>query len=442
MPRTLTASAVALMLAAAGAVAAADRPATTLTDLARAAIAHHESVARADSQLRRAEADIRLSSSVLLPSLDLNGTYTRYQDAQTIDFAPGQSFEIRPLSDWSWSADLHQTVFSGLRDWRARNVAQLNRDVAELDRRVAVDDLVLQVAQSFFTAVTAEQRVAVRQAAHDQIEDQRRVAERRYEVGETAIADVSRWRAELAAATQELVLAQGEAELARRRLERLTGLDDIGRLVAPGAVPVPEGDDQALVARGLDERPEMAALEHQLEAAGLWIKIEKGSWLPTVDLNAQYYKQKAAFPSSDWTSVSVTAKVPIYDGGLTAARVAQAKEDRVEVELLSRELTKGIADQVESAAIALRAATAALTAAEERRDAAAEAYRQVDAAYRVGEASATDLLEVTASRTDAENGYVIARAQRQLQAIALRHAVGQPPLPDLEPDTPTADTEE
>lgn len=98
---------------------------------------------------------------------------------------------------------------------------------------------------------------------------------------------------------------------------------------------------------------------------------------------------------------------------------------------------------MESAAIAYRAATAALDAAAERRSAVAEAYRQVDAAYRVGEASATDLLEVTASRTDAENAYVIARAQRQLQAIALRRAVGQPPLPDLiDADAATGDLQE
>lgn len=442
MRRFITAAAVALLATTSVRAVATDQPATTLTTLARAAIANHESVARADSAIRRAQANIRLSSAVLLPRLDLNGTYTRYQEAQTIEFAPGESFELRPLSDWSWSADLKQTVFSGLRDWRARDVALLNRDIAELERRMVVDDLVLQVAQTFFETVAAEQRVAVQQAAHDQIEAQRRVAERRFEVGETAIADVSRWRAELAAATQQLVLAKGEAELARRRLERLTSVAEIGRLVAPGAVPVPAADDDELVGRALEERLEMTTLANQIEAAGLWIKIEKGTWLPTVDLNAQYYKQKAAFPSSDWTSVSVTAKVPIYDGGLTAARVAQAKEDLADVELLGRELTKGIADQVEAAAIALRAATAALTAAEERREAAGEAYRQVDAAYRVGEASATDLLEVTASRTDAENSYVIARAQRQLQAISLRRAVGDTPLPDLDPSQQPAATEE
>jgi len=278
--------ALALTVAAALPVQAADAPSHTLAELARAALATHEAVDRADSDVRRAQANVRLARSVLLPSLDLNGTYTRYQDEQTLEFAPGEEFVLRPLSDWSWSADLHQVIFSGLRDWRARDVALLDRDIAELERRVVVDDLVLRVAQSFYEAVAAEQRVEVRRAALEQIRAQRTVAERRYEVGETAIADVARWRAEVAAETQRLVVAEGDAELARRRLERLTGVDDVGRLVTPGTVPVPSAGDEALVGRALEERLEMVALANQLEAAGLWVKIEKGSWLPQVDLNA------------------------------------------------------------------------------------------------------------------------------------------------------------
>jgi outer membrane protein len=413
---------------------------STLPELVAAALAVDEQVARAESALRRTDANVRLARSVLLPRLELNGAYTRYQDEQAVDFAPGETFVIRPRSDWNWSADLNQTVFSGLRDWRAKDVARLNHDAAELDLQVARDDLVLRVAISFYDTVAAEQRVDIRRAALDQIAKQLHVAERRFEVGEAASAEVARWRAEVASANQQLVVAAGDAELTRRRLARLTGVDDLGRLQPPGPIPIPDGTDVELVDRALTERLEMAALAHQLEAAGLFVKIEKGAWLPELDVHAQYFKQKAAFPSQDSTSIAVTAKVPIYDGGLTAARVAQAREDLAEVELLGREVSKTIADQVESSAITFRAASAALDAARERRVAASEAHRQVERAYRVGEASSLDLLEVTSERIDADNSFVIARAQRQLEAIALRRAIGQPPIP--ESDSLTSDVDQ
>jgi outer membrane protein len=405
---------------------------STLPELVRTAIATHPNVQRADSQIRRAQADIKLTSSALLPRLDLNGNWTRYQEQLAIEFTPGDAFVIRPIEDWLWSADLSQTLFYGLRDWRARDIARLNRDIAELQRTTAVNDLALSVAAAFYEAIATEQRVDVQRTALAAIEGQLRVAERRFEVGEVAVVDVARWRSEVAGAKQRVVVAEGDAEISRRRLARLVGVPEVGELVRPGQIPVPPGDDAALRADAMESRLEMATLRHQLEAAGLYVRVERGAWYPELDANVQYLQQKSEFPADNWLSFSLNLRVPVYDGGLTAARVARAKEDLVEVELLSIEITRAIADQVDSASVTYRAAEAALEAAEERREASREAYRQVDNAYRVGEANTLDLLDATTEATDAENSHIIAAAQREFQAIALRHAIGLSPLPDLD----------
>lgn len=441
MHRPLIATCFAALLMLTATMVPAAEPPSTLIELVRSALDSDESIARAESGIRRAQADVKLSSAVLLPRFDINGSFTRYQDEQVLALSPEESFVIQPSSDWSWSANLKQTLFYGLRDWRARDVTLLNRDIARLERRTAAADLTLAVAQTFFTAVAAEQRLEVAQVALTQVEEQLRVAQRRFEVGEVAQADVSRWRAEVAARRQAVVIADGATELARRRLARLAGVDRIIELSPPGPVPVPEQADPELVTAALEQRLEMTTLRHQLEAAGIMIKIEKGAWLPELEASAQYFRQKAPFPSPDWLSMTLTLSVPVYDGGLTAARVAKAREDLFEVELLASELRKGITDQVESAAISYRSATATLDAARDREAAAREAHHQVERAYRVGEASATDLLTTTTELTDAGTALIIARAERQLGAIALRHAVGQAPLPELDL-SPTPATEE
>lgn len=419
--------------------AAAEAP-STLLELVQAALATNQQMKLAESNLRRAFSDVKLTSSALLPRAELNGQWTRFGQAQTVEFAPGQEFVITPLTDWNWSADVRQTLFYGLRDWRARNVALLRRDIARLQETTTASDLTLEVAASFLQAVADAERVGVEHTALEQNRAQLRVAERRYEVGELTVADVARWRAEVAAAEQRVVTAEGNAELSRRRLARIAGVPEVGELHPAGPVPVPSGDDAELVARALDERLEMTTLRHQLEAAGLMIKISKGGWLPTLDAHAQYFQQKSIFPSRDWVSLMLSVRVPIYDGGLTAAQVVQAKEDLRQVQITGEELEKQIADQVEAAAIGYRAATASEKAAEERSLAAREAYRQVERAYRVGEASSTDLLVATSAQVDAETSRIIARAQRSYDAIALRRAVGLPPLPDLE--LPQTDNED
>lgn len=404
----------------------------TVRELAEKALETHEAIGRTESDVRRAEARVRLARSVLMPTLELNGTSTWYGDEATLDLSPTESFVIRPSNDWSWSADLSQTLFSGLRDWRARDVALLQRDQARLEQTTTASDLVLEVAGAFLTATADGHQVEVARASLEQIDSQLQVAERRFEVGEVAVADVSRWRAERAAAHQALVVAEGSAALSLRRLERLTGAGDLGPLAPLRHVPAPEGNDDQLIELALSGRMEMQTLQHQLEAAGLIVSIEKGLRLPEITARAQYYRQKAVFPSKDWTSVALTATVPVYDGGRATARIAEAKEDLRQVELLHREVVRSITDQVDAAAIGHRSAVAADRAAQERVEATREAYRQVERAYRVGESSATDVLTTNTARVQAETAAIIAAAQREYQAIALRHAVGLSPLPDLD----------
>jgi outer membrane protein TolC len=439
----LATSVVILSGAAALAIAQSPAPApATLRELVLEAIATHEAVQLAESNLRRADADISLVSSALLPRLDLSGAYTFYADEQVIELSEGESFVIRPAQDWSGSVDLRQTLFYGLRDWRARDIARLNRDIAELDRATTVNDLTLQVATAFYNAIALAEWVEVRKVVLRENESQLKVTERRFEVGEVTVADVARLRAQVAAARQALVVATGDADLARNRLARLVGRPAIGELRPPGPIPVPTGSADELSSSALEQRLEMQALVHQLEAAGLYVKVERGAWYPELEAAAQYFQQKAGFPANDWMSLSLNLKVPIYDGGLTKARVARAKEDLREVELLEQTVRRTINDQVDSSRLGYDAASAVLEASGERSEASRLAYRQVERAYEAGEASTTDLLAATAEATDAETAQIVARAQRELQAISLRYAVGLPPLPDFDPTQITEETQE
>ena len=83
------------------------------------------------------------------------------------------------------------------------------------------------MAASFLSARAAEEGVQVRKVALEQIEGQLKVASRRYEVGESTVADVARWQSEVAAAKQAYIVAKGDATFALHSLARLTGVDGI-----------------------------------------------------------------------------------------------------------------------------------------------------------------------------------------------------------------------
>ncbi len=423
---------IACLAALPMAVHAQDLEGATLSELVLQAIKTHEVVQIADSEIRRAQADVGLARSALMPRFELNGSYTFYNDDLSIELSPGDSFVIRPAQDFTASIDLRQNLFTGLRAWRARDIAKLNRDIAHLDRWTTINDLTLEVVRAFYDAVALAEWVEVREIVLEENQNQLKVAERLFEVGENSVADVARWKAQVAAAKQALTVAVGDSNLARNRLERLVGATDLGELKSPGPIPIPAGTEDDLFIEAFGQRPEMRTLIHQLEAAGLWVKLERGNLYPQLEAAGQYFQQKSGFPANDWMSLTLILRVPIYDGGVTKANVAKAKEDLRQVELLDQTLRRTIEDQVDSAYIGYEAASAVYDAARERTDASRLAYRQVERAYRVGEASTTDLLNATTEATDAETSQIVARVQREFQAIFLRYAVGLPLLPDLD----------
>jgi outer membrane protein TolC len=423
---------VACLAALPMAVHAQDLEDATLSELVLKAIETHEAVQIADSEIRRAQADVGLARSALMPRFELNGSYTFYDDDLSIELSPGDSFVVRPAQDFTASIDLRQNLFTGLRAWRARDIAKLNRDIAQLDRWTTINDLTLEVVRAFYDAVALAEWVEVREIVLEENENQLKVAERLFEVGENSVADVARWKAQVASAKQALTVAVGDANLSRNRLERLVGATDLGELKSPGPIPIPAGTEDDLFIEAFGQRPEMRTLIHQLEAAGLWVRLERGNWYPQLEAAGQYFQQKSGFPASDWMSLILILRVPIYHGGVTKANVAKAKEDVRQVELLDQTLRRTIEDQVDSAYIGYQAASAVFDAARERTEASRLAYRQVERAYRVGEASTTDLLNATTEATDAETSQIVARVQREFQAISLRYAVGLPLLPDLD----------
>ena len=423
---------IACLAAMPTAVHAQDLEGATLSELVLQAIETHEAVQIADSEIRRAQADVGLARSALMPRFELNGSYTFYDDDLSVELSPGESFVIRPRQDFTASVDLRQNLFTGLRAWRARDIAKLNRDIAHLDRWTTINDLTLEVVRAFYDAVALAEWVEVREIVLEENQNQLKVAERLFEVGENSVADVARWKAQVASAKQALTVAVGDADLARNRLERLVGATELGELESPGPIPIPAGTEDELITDAFGQRPEMLTLIHQLEAAGLWVKLERGNWYPQLEAAGQYFQQKSGFPANDWMSLTLILRVPIYDGGITKANVAKAKEDLRQVELLDQTLRRTIEDQVDSAYIGYEAASAVYDAARERTEASRLAYRQVERAYRVGEASTTDLLTATTEATDAETSQIVARVQREFQAIFLRYAVGLPLLPDLD----------
>lgn len=421
---TITKTVIACVL---GAVATRGTAATLSFERAVAmALENNEDYLGLVTEEEQAAHLVGLARSAVLPRLELTGVYTRYKESVDFEFTEGESFTLRPREDWNAQATLTQPLFQGLREWNAIKGARALHQATQADLRRGLQDVALAVASAFTWCQTASAEREVREHGLELARAQQQVADSLAAAGEVTDLDVQRARAQVMAARVELVRATAAETLAYRRLARLLGIDDAARPEL-GSLPTVLPDDrsaESLREAATEQRDELQAAAERIRAAELTIKVERGNWLPDLDLTAQYYRQQALFPSQDWVSGSLNLTVPIYDGGATAARVADARA-RYRLAVLDRSRTaKRIADEIDAAWTDHTIAEATLDMVRAQEEAATEAYRQTEIRYREGEATSTDLLSAQDALVAAELDHARARYGLDLAAAILARAAG------------------
>ncbi len=137
--------------------------------------------------------------------------------------------------------------------------------------------------------------------------------------------------AEVAVSDAELALvrAENDVQAGRARLAAAIGLAQPGRFeladepLPPLSNPIPE----ALVAQALQQRPDLAALRLNREAAARFAKAEGRLSRPTVSLMGVAGGLPATDPRlhATYSAAGVNVSVPILNGKLYSARQSEAE---------------------------------------------------------------------------------------------------------------------
>jgi outer membrane protein len=153
----------------------------------------------------------------------------------------------------------------------------------------------------------------------------------RFQIGDLTRTDVAQSEARLQLGRSQLATAQG----------RLAGSEATYRQVighAPGVLapppplpPLPATADEA-VRIALSNNPDLVAISREAIAAGYDVNVARASRLPTLSAvgSGTYVNELgghiAGVPSTGGqTSVGLSARVPIFQGGLPSARIRQAQ---------------------------------------------------------------------------------------------------------------------
>ena len=422
----------ALILA--GTAATAQTPASpvplTLKDAESLALKNHPQVQAAQLSYQASQQAVREARSAYFPVIagDVTGSGANVNAR----IGAGYLTDSRLFDRFGQGVSITQLITDS---GRTPNLVASSRLQAQADSQTYQAtryDVLLGVNQSYFGVLRAQALVRVAQET---------VAARQLVVDQVTALTQSKLRSQLDLSFAAVNLAQAKLLLIRSQDSLQQAFADLTRalgqqpqqtykLAEEPLPPSPPADSETLVSQAFQQRPELAGLRLQRDSAYRFERAEKDLSYPSVNLMAvggyiPYLHQLTTVPSpNEYAGAGINLEIPIFNGGLFAARReaahyrAQASDQRVRdlEERISRDVrvawtnSQTAYHQLDVTAELLREATMALDLAQGR--------------YNLGLSSIVELTQAQLNLTQAEVENLNAKYDYQRLYSVLQYSTG------------------
>jgi outer membrane protein len=378
----------------------------TLTQAEALAVSHHPKIRSSGFTARASEAVVREVRSAYYPTLT---GYLTGAGAERDSVIGAGALTTSSLSSRVGSGlGLSQIVTDFGRTAKLTEAAKLR---ASAQGRLALNtraQVLLEVIQAYFQTLGER---AVLKAAQGAVENRRLILRQVRALAENSLRstlDLS--FAEIAVSEAELQLYRSEnaVRAAQARLSAALGSehDDPVELVDEPLPAELNPDVDGLIAQAFSDRPDLAALSFNCEAAIRFADAEKKLRMPTVSLAGV----AGGIPAHDpplrgtYSAAGVNISIPVLNGGLFAAR-------RSEAELRAQAAGEDVKDLMTQIARDVR-----VTWLE-----ANNAFRRLDVTSRLVQ-QANEALRLSQARYDLGLGTIVELNQAQLSQLSAQIA--------------------
>lgn len=430
MLRTFFALAAAALVLRAQTPPGTPAPAQTLT-LAEAeaiAVKNHPRVAEAANTAAAAAQQVTQQRSALYPTVLGEVTGTQGYDLGRI--GAGQLAASRLFNRFGAGLLVRQLVTDFGRTYNLIANSRLQAQAASQNTLATRYDVILAVDRAYFEVLqdqafvnVAEQTVNVRQTLENQT-NQLFKAQLKSEVDE-AYAQVYVSEAQLL-----LIRAQDSLKEAYADLARALGEDQPAssyQLTAPPASPTPPTDAQPLVAQAIQNRPELASVRLQYQAAQKFEAAERDLSRPNITGvavgGALPYINQAGIPN-EYEGVGINLEIPIFNGHLFAARREAAHQEALASNQRLRDEQQQVEHDVHNALVAASTAYQRIPVTEQMVKQAQLALKLAQGRYNLGLTSIVELTQAQLNLTQAQIENVTANYDYQTAYAALQYTIG------------------
>ena len=298
---------------------------------------------------------------------------------------------------------------------KANSVADQYIALSDSAYNATLDELTLQISQSYFNALKAQQALIQTQATEDAIAEQLKQTEKRYKLGMIALMDVQETRAQYDLINASKIVAENDVLRSLDALYELSGQDysavkgfdhDLFKPYFPSPSKGNQWQEQAK-----RYNPKMD-VQHQLVSLSLeQIKLAEAGHMPSLGLVAQYgyafgmqtRSNSMADDKGDYTSIDDNSSImlglvmtlPIYRGGATNSQVNQASVQYQQSLEVQEQTWRSITRQIHTAQHDIKALISTEQAYQQAVKSAQIALNATEHGFSIGTRTSVDVLDAT-----------------------------------------------
>jgi multidrug efflux system outer membrane protein len=403
-----------------------------LNELIAEATRANANLAVAAARVKQARAIAGIAEADRIPQVGVNAGAQRQRQSDVAlglpagtPVAPGNVFSANLTA--SYEVDLFGRVSS--------NVSAARNDAASVEAtyRSVLLSVQADVAQTYFRLRATDAELETLNRTVQTREENVKVNQRRFDLGDIGEFDLSRAKTELATSRAEAIGLQRQRVTTEHALAVLLGKPAAS--YTAGASPLLDTSLLPVIPAGmpsslLERRPDVASAQRAMEASSARIGVAKSAMFPALTLNAaaggtsgNTVADVFKWSSRSWV-LGALMSMPLIDGGRNKANITRSEAALEESVGTYRQSVLVAFAEVEDNLAGLRI-LAGQTAQIE--DAVVSARRSADLAqklYTAGRSSYLDLLDAQRNLAAVERSAVQLRGNRAVTTVALIRSLG------------------
>ena len=389
---------------------------------------------KAQLNIQRGDLQIKEARAGALPQVSISGGVQYNAIIQENALQIGDQLNVIKLGQpWNTtaSASVYQAIFDQ-RVFTGLKAAKSTEEFYKLNAQLTEEQIIERVATAYYQVFITEQKLANIEASYENTKKVKNIIQSLFDNGLAKEIDLDRTKVGLVniqSARQQIINA---VQLQENALKFIIGMPIETKIkLEEEAIKV----NEMLLEEKFDytQRTEVGVLMKQHELLGHNLEATKSLLYPTVGLVANYGINGFGpqFPidkSTYWSNVAnvgLQVKVPVFTGGATKSKIAQAQLDILDLDAAIEDAKLGLNLEYINAKTQIENLLINLENQKENVGLAKKVFENSKANYQNGLATLTELLDTEQAYTEAQNNYSSVLLEYKVAEIALLKARGE-----------------